>query len=132
MKNTIEVEEKNNISVNNDYTNNFSFNSKDIDVKKLLNDLENIGNEKEKGEFIKNYSRIREEIKIFDNILNNDNNTDQLESKTINSLFEILEQNENKIFDDEELNVEKLKLLVDVCNVLEKKINDDTISIIEI
>jgi hypothetical protein len=121
MKNTIEE-------------NNFIFNSKDIDVKKLLNDLENIGNEKEKGEFIKNYSRIREEIKIFDNILNNDNNNNinELESKTINSLFEILEQNENKIFDDEELNVEELKLLVDVCNVLEKKINDDTISIMEI
>ena len=118
MKNTIDFEEKINF----------------IDIKKLLNDLENIGSEKEKDESIKNYSRIKEEIKIVDNILNVENteNIDMFESKTINELFKLLEQDENKIFDNNKLTVEELKSLIDICNVLEKKINNDTISIMDI
>ena len=88
----------------------------------------------EKEEFIKNYSRIKEEIKITDNILNDNNikNINEFESKTINELFQQLEQNENKIFNNDKLIIEELKSLMDICEVLEKKINDDTMSIIEI
>jgi hypothetical protein len=120
MKSTIEIEEKKNKNI--------------INIKKLLNDLENIGNEKEKEEFIKNYSRINEEIKNVDNILNDNNlkNINELESKTINELFGLLENNENKIFDNEVLTIEELKSLIDICNILENKINDNTMSILEI
>ncbi len=119
MKNTIEIEKKNQNTIN---------------IKKLLNELENIGNEKEKEEFIKNYSRIKEEIKIVDEILNNQDsiNINELESKTINELFKLLENSENKIFDDEILTIQELKLLIDISNILEKKINDDTMSVIDI
>lgn len=105
-----------------------------IDIKKLLSELENIGCEKEKDDFIKNYSRIREQIKQVDSILNDENiyNPNEFESKTINELFEIIEINENKIFDSDNLTIGELKYLTSVCNVLEKKINDDTMSIIEI
>ena len=122
MKNTIELKEETNLIVNK------------IDIKKLLIELENIGSEKEKEEFIKNYSRIKEEIKITDNILNDNNikNINEFESKTINELFQQLEQNENKIFNNDKLIIEELKSLMDICEVLEKKINDDTMSIIEI
>jgi len=121
MKNTIKFDDANN-SIQNQ-----------IDIKKLLIELENIGSEKEKEEFIKNYSRIKEEIKITDNILNDNSivNTNEYESKTINELFQLLEQDENKIFDDDKLTITELKSLIDICNVLDKKINDDTISIIE-
>ncbi len=105
----------------------------DIDIKKLLDELENIGNEKEKEEFIKNYSRIKEEIKLVDEVLTNNDLTviDEFESKTINELFKLLENNENKIFDNEILTIQELKNLIVITNILEKKINNDTMSIID-
>ena len=96
--------------------------------------MEKNGSENEKEEFIKNYSRIKEEIKIVDNILNFNNPTDtkDFETKTIDELFKILENSENKIFDNEILTIQELKSLIDVSNVLEKKINDDTMTVIDI
>lgn len=111
-----------------------NYNNISIDIKKFLSELESIGSEKEKDDFIKNYSRIKEEIKLIDSILNEDNITNiiDIESKTINELFEIIELNENKIFDSDNLTVGELKYLMSVCGILEKKINDDTMSIMEI
>jgi len=111
-----------------------NFDKGDIDIKKLLTDLENIGIEKEKDDFIKNYSRLREQIKLVDSILDNEDidNSGELESKTISELFQIIELNENKIFDTDNLTVRELKYLTFVCNILEKKINDDTMNIMEI
>ena len=104
-----------------------------IDIKTLLIELENIGSEKEKNDFVKNYARIKEEIKIVDQILNNDDmvENDNFESKTINELFELMELEENKIFHSEKLTAKKLKSLLVLSNILEKKINEDTMSIIE-
>ena len=102
-------------------------------IKTLLIELENIGSEKEKNDFVKNYARIKEEIKIVDQILNNDDmvENDNFESKTINELFELMELEENKIFHSEKLTAKKLKSLLVLSNILEKKINEDTMSIIE-
>ena len=147
MKNIIKSESNNNKKLNNgvneldDIDNNFDkldkidkMDKKDIDIKKLLLELENIGSEKEKDDFIKKYSRLREQIKIVDSILDDDNiyNYEEFESKTISELFQIIELNENKIFDSDNLTIRELKYLTFVCDVLEKKINDDTMSIIEI
>ena len=147
MKNIIKSESNNNKKLNNgvneldDIDNNFDkldkidkMDKKDIDIKKLLLELENIGSEKEKDDFIKKYSRLREQIKIIDSILDDDNiyNYEEFESKTISELFQIIELNENKIFDSDNLTIRELKYLTFVCDVLEKKINDDTMSIIEI
>ena len=111
-----------------------NFDKIDIDIKKLLLELENIGCEKDKHDFIKNYSRLREQIKQVDSILDNNNiyNHDEFVSKTIGELFQIIELYENKIFDSDDLTIGELKYLTIVCEVLEKKINDDTMSIIEI
>jgi hypothetical protein len=124
-------------------------NGMDINIYKLITDLENIGNEKAKEEFIKNYSKIKEQIKTVDSILfndDNDNNNDNdnnisscenivnnnFESNNINDLLSILETSEEKIFDTKNLTVGELKSLIQICNILEKKINDETINIIEI
>lgn len=105
-----------------------------IDIKKLLVELENIGNEKEKEEFIKNYSRIKEKINITDGILldNNNNNIEVHKLYSIDELFDILETNENKIFDSVVLTINELKSLSDICDLLENKINKETIDIEEI
>lgn len=105
-----------------------------IGIKKFLMDLENIGGEKEKEEFIKNYSKIREEIKIIDDILENDNIGDinDYQTQSIDTLIKLLELNENKIFGSEDMDIRELKSLANICGVLEKKINEDTLDIIEI
>ena len=116
-------------------------NGNDIDIHKLMTELKNIGSEKGKDEFIKNYSKIKEQIKIVDTILFNNNDTDdknnknitnEFELNNINELFNILETNEDKIVGSANLNVGELKVLMKICNILEKKINDETINIIEI
>ena len=95
-----------------------SIETKHIDIKKLLNDLENIGNEKDKKEFIINYSRLKEEIKIVDDILNYDNldeieaKVEDYQTKSIDELFKILENNEDKIFGNEILTIQQLKSLL--------------------
>ena len=136
MKNIIKMEpyKKINNGDNELYGIDNNFDKGDIDIKKLLTDLENIGIEKEKDDFIKNYSRLREQIKLVDSILDNEDidNSGELESKTISELFQIIELNKNKIFDTDNLTVRELKYLTFVCNILEKKINDDTMNIMEI
>lgn len=128
----------------------------EIDIYKLIDDLQNIGDEKNKEEFIKNYSKIKEQIKIVDNVLfnigennkcneneeseeseeseenNKNDKNDKLKSKTINELLSVLEHNEDKIFNSSNLSVGELKSLMEISNILEKKINDETMNIIEI
>lgn len=113
----------------------------EINIHKLIDDLQNIGDEKNKEEFIKNYSKIKEQINLVDTILfNNDNEydkennreIDEYETNNISELLSILEINEDKIFDSSNLTIGELKYLMKICNVLEKKINDETMNIIEI
>lgn len=115
-----------------------------INIQNLINELKNIGHEKEKEEFIKNYSKIKEQIKMVDSILFDDTkndiycetiNTDEnneFKTKNINELLTILELNEDKIFNSTNLTVGELKSLMSICNLLENKINEETINIVEI
>ncbi len=115
------------------YTNNDEISNENVDIKKLLIKLENISNEKEKDIFIKNYSKIKNDIKIIDDIFNDDTiNYDDLKDKSINELLKLLESFENKIFNSEPLDAYELKFLMTISNILEIKINDDTMEIIEI
>lgn len=118
----------------------------EINIHKLIDDLQNIGDEKNKEEFIKNYSKIKEQIKLVDTILLNNSNEydkemddeennkemDEFESNNISELLSMLETNEDKIFDSSNLIVGELNSLIKICNVLEKKINEETMNIIEI
>lgn len=108
------------------------FDKQEINIKNFLEELEEIGNEKEKEGFIKNYSRIKEQIKIVDSILYSDTETDEFKTKDIKELITILETNEKKIFNLDELNIIDLKKLINVCNELENKINNESMEIIEI
>lgn len=103
-----------------------------IDIYEFLTELENIGDNNEKEEFIKNYSKIMEKIKKVDKILYETSQETQYETKNINELFNIIEANKNKILDSDNLNVNELKMFMDIGNILEKKINDSTIDISEI
>lgn len=153
MKNSTKVIKSKKTDTNNlDYLDNLDnqihmLNETEIDIHKLIDDLQNIGDEKNKEEFIKNYSKIKEQIKIVDEVLFNNGENDEndendksdendkgneFKSKTINELLSALEHNEDKIFNSSNLTVGELKSLMEICNVLEKKINDETMNIIEI
>lgn len=150
MKNSTKVIKTKETNSNNLDNKIHILNEMEIDIYKLIDDLQNIGDEKNKEEFIKNYSKIKEQIKITDNVLfnseennnndesdkNNETNktdeNDEFKSKTINELLSVLEINEDKIFDSSNLTVGELKSLMKICNVLEKKINNETMNIIEI
>lgn len=150
MKNSTKVIKSKKTDTNNlDYLDNqiHMLNETEIDIHKLIDDLQNIGDEKNKEEFIKNYSKIKEQIKIVDEVLFNNGENDEndendksdendkgneFKSKTINELLSALEHNEDKIFNSSNLTVGELKSLMEICNVLEKKINDETMNIIEI
>lgn len=126
--------------------------SMEINIHKLIDDLQNIGNEKYKEEFIKNYSKIKEQIKLVDGVLLNNNYinksdkevndneiddeenyiNDEFQSNNISELLSMLETNEDKIFDSSNLTVGELNSLIKICNVLEKKITEETMNIIEI
>lgn len=126
--------------------------SMEINIHELIDDLQNIGDEKNKEEFIKNYSKIKEQIKLVDSVLFNNNCinksdkevndneiddeenyiNDEFESNNISELLSMLETNEDKIFDSSNLTVGELNSLIKICNVLEKKINEENMNIIEI
>lgn len=126
--------------------------SMEINIHKLIDDLQNIGDEKNKEEFIENYSKIKEQIKLVDGVLLNNNCinksdkevndneidneenyiNDEFQSNNISELLSMLETNEDKIFDSSNLTVGELNSLIKICNVLEKKINEETMNIIEI
>ena len=107
-------------------------NPNDINIKKLIDDLELLSTEKEKEKFINNYSRLNNQIKLVDIELNNNDYNLHLENYDINELFKILELNESKIFGSCELTLSDLILLMKTTNLLEKKIEQDTLDIIEL
>ena len=63
----------------------------------ISKELEVLGSEKEKDEFIKNYGRLKEEIENTDKILSDAKDTENLEEKylnlTIGELFNLIEIN---------------------------------------
>lgn len=154
MKNSTKIVKSGENNLNNLDNGTHISNETEIYIYKLIDNLQNIGDEKNKEEFIKNYSKIKEQIKIVDNVLFNigENNkyneeseeseeieeseeneeNDKLKSKTINELLNVLEHNEDKIFNSSNLSVGELKTLMEICKILEKKINDETMNIIEI
>ena len=101
-------------------------------ILSLINNLENLGSEKEKDEFIKNYAKLKEQIEKTDNILSlNDDTEPDYNSYNIQELFSILETNSQSISNPEKLETSQLRMLLIVSKILEEKINIETINIIE-
>lgn len=123
----------NNIEINSsDNNSNYNEDKQSIYIMDLIKDLENLGGEKEKDDFIKNYARLKEQIELTDNILNSkDLKYNDISSLTIPELFNILELNSQYILNPEKLETSKLKYLLEISNFLEEKLNTETMNIIE-
>lgn len=106
-----------------------------ININNLVLELEKNGTEKNKEDFIKNYAKLKEQIEQVDNILTDAQIQDSLINKfskmDIKELFDILESNSHYTNDFQNLDLEKFKTLLVVVNVLEEKLNCESINIIE-
>ena len=105
-------------------------------IVQLTKDLENLGIEKDKEEFIKNYANLKEQIeqtdKILEDDLSNQDNQINYGEMNLNELFQILEDNSDLINNIEILETSKLKILSTVSKIIEEKIHNETINIINI
>lgn len=119
-----------NTDQNNIYKNE---NAELIYIVELMNKLNNLGEEKDKNDFITNYSTLKEQIEKTDAILSGENNIDEkiYHLKNINELFNILELNNEFITNPEKLEISKLKELLVITKILEEKLNVETMNIIE-
>ena len=129
----------------NNSDNNDDNNNGHIYISTLINNLENLGGEKEKEEFIKSYAKLKEQIEITDNILGSSGSSESSESsdnsdansnvnpnsQSIQELFNILESNSQFILNTKKLETSKLKTLLKITKILEEKLNTETINIIE-
>lgn len=101
-----------------------------IYIMDLISQLENLGVEKDKYDFIKNYSKLKEQIKKTDLILENDDDQDY-NKYNIQELFNILESNSDLISKPEKIDVQTLKSLIKISKILEDKLSIETMNIIE-
>jgi hypothetical protein len=116
----------------NNSDNNDNDDNSEIYISNLINDLENLGGEKNKDEFIKNYAKLKEQIKITDNILNLTDNTEpDYITYPIQELFAILESNSQFISNPDKLETSMLRTLLKISKILEEKLNTETINIFE-
>jgi len=96
----------------------------------FISQLENIGSEKDKTEFIKNYSEIKDKISNIDDILGKEN-VIELKDKNITELFELLNKFDNKINNPNTMSIGDLNTIGNLIKLLEEKINQE-INILEI
>lgn len=102
-----------------------------IYIMDLISKLDNFGGEKDKDDFIKNYSQLKEQIEKTDFILSNNDNDVDYDKYEIQDLFNILESNAELISKPEKLDVHKLKILTKISKILEDKLSIETMNIIE-
>jgi len=105
-------------------------NSSEIKINSLIENLKNLNKEKKKEDFIKNYSEYKNIIKNIDSILENKNEID--DNLTIDELFTIIEKNKNNLLNTDNLDVKTLKYLSDIISILENKLNNEKIEILEL
>ena len=117
----------------NNTNTNTNIDIKNLSIIELITNINTIGCEKNKSEFIQNYSYYKEVINIIDNILieNNDNKNDY-DNKNINELFEILETYHDKISCPENINPIDLQKMMLLVKIIEYKLENDKINITEI
>lgn len=105
-------------------------NKEKIYIMDLISKLDNLGGEKDKDDFIKNYSHLKEQIEKTDFILANNDDHDY-NTYNIQELFNILESNSELISKPEKLDIYTLKILAKISKILEDKLSIETMNIIE-
>jgi len=110
--------------------------SKELTLLNLVTQLENLGSEKEKDEFIKNYGNLKEQIEITDLILSDSAEATEIfkkyEKMNINELFNLLEKNNEFIINPKNLTSWRFKHLLIISKVLEQKLDKSTLDINEV
>lgn len=110
-------------------------NNEEIYIIDLISQLDILGKEKDKKDFISNYSVLKDLIEKTDNILDKDDSDGDNESiynsYSIQELFGILESNSELVSNPEKLNVCQLKMLLKISKILEDKLANETMYIIE-
>jgi len=107
-------------------------NNKSIKIINLINKIENLSLESNKDDFIKNYSVIKEEIEIVDKKLSENSENNNYSNIDINELYDILQSKINIIENPENMDIESLKKLSEIIKIIEEKIHNETLDIINI
>lgn len=105
-------------------------NNTEIILDDTINIINNLSNESDKKEFDKNFFDSKEKIKIVDNILDKSPEID--ENLSIDLLFEMLQEYNEYIENDKSINIIDFKKIKDIVELIEKKMSESKINIIEI
>ena len=102
-----------------------------LSICDFISELDNIGSEKDKTEFVKNYSQLKDKIANVDSILGKDN-TIEFKDKNVTELFELLDQYNGKINNPIAISIEDLNIISNLIKLIEDKIEQEKLNIIEI
>jgi hypothetical protein len=113
--------------------NNNTINNDQLSIIELTSNINTIGCEKNKNEFIKNYSYYKETINYIDKRLSENEEFEQYYlDKNIDELFIILEKYQDKISNPENINVIDFKLISLLVKIIENKIENEKLTVTEI
>lgn len=103
-----------------------------IYITSFINELNNLGTEKNKKEFILSHNKYKKQIDIIDNQFKEPSQIDP--NLSINSLFQMLEQYKDKLSDHKSSNLDttSLKIISDIIQLLESKLSQTQFTIEEI
>lgn len=100
-----------------------------IYINDLISKISNILKSNNKNDFIKNYNEYHKKIKQVDELLYKPNNTDS--NNDIQTLFEMLKKYDT-ILENNDITVEEYKGMLDLVDIIEKKIKSSNIDIMEV
>lgn len=101
-----------------------------INLDEIINKINNLTNEQDKKVFEKNFIESKEKIKIIDTIL--EKKSEISEELNIDQLFELLSEYNDYVENDKSISITDFKKIKDIVELLEKKLNESKINIIEI
>ncbi len=101
-----------------------------INLDDTISQINNLTNEQEKKDFEKNFIESKESIKIIDMIL--EKKSEISEELNIDQLFELLSEYNDYVENDKSISITDFKKIKDIVELLEKKLNESKINIVEI
>lgn len=104
--------------------------SKKIILDDVVNMINNLTNESNKKQFDKNFSDSKELIKNIDEVL--DTNPELPTDLPIDILFEMLQEYNEYVLNDKSISIQDFKKIKDIVELIEIKISESKLNIIEI
>ena len=93
-------------------------------IEEIKDKLNNLGNEKNKDEFINNYEIAKKDIEEIDLILEKENEFIN-SNLSLQELFNMLESYKELINNEHKLNIFILKKILDLTEILENKLEEN-------